>query len=143
MSGGEDPKSVSESEWKKRLPQESFGVCRLKDTEHPGSGKYLNHDEVGTYICICCRAELFRSEDKFSHCGWPSFRMAMGTTEDKDERDTNVKREHDPSIASRPRTEVLCKVCDSHLGHVFDDGPMPFGLRFCINSVSLDFVKDK
>ncbi|XP_003744563.2 uncharacterized protein LOC100909022 [Galendromus occidentalis] len=137
----EDPKNVSEEEWRRKLDKTTFKVCRLKGTEHPGSGKYLHHSEKGTYICVCCRANLFRSEDKFNHCGWPSFRQAMDTAKDGKEDATNVKREYDSSHGME-RVEVLCKKCDSHLGHVFTDGPEPFGRRFCINSVSLDFVKD-
>ncbi|XP_022670570.1 uncharacterized protein LOC111254220 [Varroa destructor] len=137
----EDFKKVSQDEWRKRLDRETFKVCRLKGTEMPGSGKYLRHSEKGTYVCICCRANLFRSEDKFNHCGWPSFRQAMGTKQNGSEETTNVKREYD-GTHGMVRTEVLCKKCNSHLGHVFDDGPEPFSRRFCINSVSLDFVKD-
>lgn len=137
----EDPKSLSEDDWRRKLDKTAFKVCRLKGTEHPGSGKYLHHSEKGTYVCTCCRADLFRSEDKFNHCGWPSFRQAMNTSKDGNEDASNVKREYDTSHGME-RVEVLCRKCDSHLGHVFTDGPEPFGRRFCINSVSRDFVKD-
>ena len=123
----------TESEWREILNQESFSVCREKGTEMPFSGKYCNHKDVGLYYCICCKAPLFSSEHKYeSGCGWPSFWTVL-----EPEGVSNVPDSSHGMI----RTEVVCSSCDSHLGHVFEDGPEPTGLRFCINSVSLGFEK--
>uniref|UniRef100_H0YSF6 Peptide-methionine (R)-S-oxide reductase n=1 Tax=Taeniopygia guttata TaxID=59729 RepID=H0YSF6_TAEGU len=104
----------------------------------PFSGIYLNNTESGIYCCVCCNAPLFSSEKKYnSGTGWPSFSEAYGTC-GRDESNTNIVRRPDNSLGSS-RTEVVCKQCDAHLGHVFDDGPTPSGQRFCINSVSLNF----
>lgn len=117
----------------KKLSEEQINICHFKGTEPPFSGKYLNNKEAGTYHCAACDAELFASDTKFdSGTGWPSFWDAAG----KD----SVALEEDLSHGMR-RTEVLCKECGAHLGHVFPDGPKPTGQRYCINSLSLDFKK--
>ncbi len=125
--------NVPNSEWKKILEPEVYAVAREAATERPGTGKYNKYDELGEYYCAVCGNHLFRSDAKFSStCGWPSFYKA-------DEEGTAYKT--DTSFGME-RVEVLCKRCDSHLGHVFDDGPEPTGKRYCMNSVSLDFVGD-
>ena len=129
-----DKKNLSEQEWKEVLTEEQFEICRKKGTELPFSGKYLDTKTKGTYKCLCCGNDLFLSETKFdSSCGWPSFSESLG--------DENVRKQEDLSL-SRQRTEVLCRHCDSHLGHVFEDGPAPTGLRYCINSVSIVLEED-
>uniref|UniRef100_A0A8C3XD01 Peptide-methionine (R)-S-oxide reductase n=1 Tax=Cyanoderma ruficeps TaxID=181631 RepID=A0A8C3XD01_9PASS len=126
------------TDWKKKLTPEQFYVTREKGTEPPFSGIYLNNTEAGIYCCVCCNAPLFSSEKKYnSGTGWPSFSEAYGTC-GRDESNTNIVRRPDNSLGSI-RTEVICKQCDAHLGHVFDDGPTPSGQRFCINSISLNF----
>ncbi|NXM05832.1 MSRB2 reductase, partial [Tyrannus savana] len=126
------------TDWKKKLTPEQFYVTREKGTEPPFSGIYLNNTESGIYYCVCCNAPLFSSEKKYnSGTGWPSFSEAYGTC-GRDESKTNIMRRPDKSLGLT-RTEVVCKQCDAHLGHVFDDGPTPSGQRFCINSVSLSF----
>ncbi|XP_064468312.1 peptide methionine sulfoxide reductase MsrB-like [Ornithodoros turicata] len=133
-----DPKDITEKEWKEKLTPEQFCVCRQKGTEPANRGKWVKHTGKGTYTCVACGADLFSSEHKFmSKSGWPSFYMALGTV-NGDESRSNIIRKEDTS-AGMERTEVLCKRCNSHLGHVFTDGPPPTGLRFCINSVALDF----
>ena len=119
----------SETEWKKLLDEKTYNITRKSGTEQPFTGKYLNEKSNGMYSCICCGNHLFSSDAKFdSGSGWPSF---FETINNK-----NVK-EVDDSSHGMTRTEVICASCDSHLGHVFNDGPQSTGLRYCINSASL------
>lgn len=128
-----DRKKKTEKEWKKELSPEQYNVLRLKGTERPFTGKYWNQEKEGIYKCAGCGIVLFDSITKFdASCGWPSFSSPA--------EESNIEEKVDRSNAM-VRTEALCKNCGGHLGHVFDDGPKPTGLRYCINSASLDFEK--
>lgn len=127
--------TITNEEWKKILPQNIFEIARMKGTERPWSSKLENFYETGTYYCAACGNPLFKSDTKFeSGCGWPSFYEPISKT--------SIINTPDNSHGMK-RTEVQCGRCEAHLGHVFDDGPPPTGLRFCINGVVLDFEKAK
>ncbi|KAI1721134.1 selR domain-containing protein [Ditylenchus destructor] len=131
--GMKDPKDVSDQEWKNVLSPEAYDVARQGGTEPAFTGKYDKHFKPGRYTCICCGVDLFISDHKYhSGCGWPAF---FNSVDD----DKNIVRIHDTSYGME-RTEVRCRQCNAHLGHVFDDGPKETGERYCINSVSIDFV---
>lgn len=125
----------SESEWQKELTEEQFRVLRKSGTEAPFQNRYNDFYEEGTYVCAGCGEPLYSSETKYSSgSGWPSFYQPV--------QKESVRYEEDNSLWMR-RTEVLCAVCDGHLGHVFPDGPKPTGMRHCINSTSLSFIPKK
>ena len=130
------PRSVekTESEWREQLDEATFAVTRLKGTERPFSSQMCSLFEPGLYACTCCAEQLFDSANKFeSGTGWPSFSDPVAP---------NVVAYHSDGSHSMQRIEVTCNVCDSHLGHVFPDGPAPSGLRYCINAVSLSKVAE-
>lgn len=126
---------LSNDEWKKLLPKDVYDVARLKGTERPWTSKFEKSKDIGTYYCAVCGNALFKSDTKFdSGCGWPSFYEPISKT--------SIIYAEDNAYGMQ-RTEVECGRCKSHLGHVFNDGPPPTGLRFCINGVVLDFEKAK
>ncbi|SHG23459.1 peptide-methionine (R)-S-oxide reductase [Fodinibius roseus] len=137
VNGNPDPPKrieKSEAEWREALTGEQFRVTRKKGTEQPYSGQYCESHEPGLYACVCCGTELFDSTEKFeSGSGWPSFTEPV--------QDNAIRYEVDKSLGMN-RIEVLCNVCDAHLGHVFPDGPEPTGLRYCINSASLQLIEE-
>jgi peptide-methionine (R)-S-oxide reductase len=132
-SNNSETKKFDKSELKKRLSDVEYRVTQENDTERPFTGKYYLHFEDGFYHCIVCETPLFKSQHKFeSHCGWPAF--------SEESYPETIKYIKDISHGMI-RTEIRCKNCDSHLGHVFNDGPKPSGIRFCVNSASLNFSK--
>ena len=129
-----DRVTKTEEEWKKQLSPEQFNVARKAGTEPAFTGKYWDAKEKGTYNCVCCGAPLFESDAKFnSGTGWPSFYKPV---------DPAAVAEHTDSTYGMVRTEARCAQCDAHLGHVFPDGPKPTGLRYCMNSASLDLKSE-